>query len=902
MTENLKLIFDNIRKNYSSFSDFEAVVDSKNFVKLVYSRNPKYYIVFQTTDSLTGYLLRYQGNSSELWTGENSTDLQKDIDNLLGTLTKDLYLTESQNLSEKSLFNSLSSQIKKTIKAIDKQLSEFESAIPSIKSTSEKLLNDIGGESVFRKSILSFSSENLKKITQAKASVELALGLETVKAELEKAKEILTDPEYLDFCKTVDDNTSLFGKDKGKLTAIGADGKAIGVTSKTAGGIVDKNKKGNFDAQKAHKDSLQKKESVLQEIGKKKEPKDVTADLEKFRKASEQLSQALANASQITEMLQNDPVMQKAAKEADVNFARILGVLAITGGICKIIGNVVPGLGLIGTALASGSVLAKSAKSVVNTVKNPNMSVGQKLLRMAPSVAAASFATMGLSKVANNLSAGLDSASSDLSLDSDSSSNVADSEDITNNATGTVEDSSDIESTTGEETTVEPTVENSIAAQADAEPGDVLRRSDGTLVTLNKGDIEWAKNMLKAAESGEANTGNLEIDSQDLGDARVEDIDDNPVLNDETHEIETPTETDATEETTSEESNDVVSDDSSEEITSSEVGNAEDSSEDATVTNAEEDSAEDSTDSEDENTVPVEQTSEESAVADDQVDTDSSETEADTETENEPDAENKTDATTNEDNAEEDTEENKTDSSENSNTDTAIASSEIPDETDSTISPDYSKLSNAQRAKMFEAADAKLQVENYGSDYCSFVAPDESEVYVQPITIEGEDYRVIYSDSEQPIVCNLKGEIVFENGKTCEGYDLGIRDKDMLKFLNENQPTESDKVYCNFIHGDAYVEATGIMDKGIVDVGEIKSLGDGIECTRLSNGKYLVVDPEKRYFEIMDSKAKETVTWGKVQEVETKDGSTTVQYTKVGGQYSNNVNNEIVKALAMICK
>lgn len=883
MTENLKLIFDNIRKNYSSFSDFEAMVDSKNFIKLVYSRNPKYYIVFQITDSSTGYLLRYQGNSSELWTGENSTDLQKDIDNLLGTLTRDLYLTESQSLSEKSLFNSLSSQIKKTIKAIDKQLSEFESAIPSIKSTSEKLLNDIGGESVFRKSILSFSSENLKKITQAKASVELALGLETVKAELEKAKEILTDPEYLDFCKTVDDNTNLFGKDKGKLTAIGADGKAIGVTSKTAGGIVDKNKKGNFDAQKAHKASLQKKESVLQEIGKKKEPKDVTADLEKFRKASEQLSQALANASQITEMLQNDPAMQKAAKEADVNFARILGVLAITGGICKIIGSVVPGLGLIGTALASGSVLAKSAKSVVNTAKNPNMSVGQKLLRMAPSVAAASFATMGLSKVVDNLSAGLDSASNDLDLNSDSGSEATGSEEIANDATDTVEDSSDIESTTGEETTVEPTVENSIAAQADAEPGDVLRRSDGTLVTLNKGDIEWAKNMLKAAESGEANTGNLEIDSQDLGDAKVEDIDDNPVLNDETHEIENPTETDATEETTSEESDSAASDDSSEETNTSEVNNVEDSSEDATAANPEEDSAEDSTDSEGENTAPVEQTSEENVT--------------DTETENEPETENETDTTANEDNAEE----NKADSSESSNTDTVVASSEIPDEIDSTTSTDYSELSNAQRAKMFEAADAELQ-SGHNTGYCCFAAPDGSEAYTQQITIEGEDYRVIYSENGQPIICNLKGEIVFENGKTCEGCDLGTRDKNIVKFLDNNQPDEDTRILCHSIYGDAYVEATGIMDKGIVDVGEIKNLGDGLECTRLSNGKYLVVDSKNRYFEIMDSKAKETVTWGKVQEVETSDGSTTVQYTKVGGQYSNQVNNEIVKALATICK
>lgn len=72
----------------------------------------------------------------------------------------------------------------------------------------------------------------------------------------------------------------------------------------------------------------------------------------------------------------------------------------------------------------------------------------------------------------------------------------------------------------------EPTCENSITAQANAKPGDILQRADGTKVELTQGDVNWAKQLIKDVDSGEADTGDVEIDSQDIGEAQVEDDED----------------------------------------------------------------------------------------------------------------------------------------------------------------------------------------------------------------------------------------------------------------------------------------------------------------------------------------------------------------------------------------
>lgn len=490
-------------------------------------------------------------------------------DNPNSYLTED-YLTQDELLQEKSLFGSMEGQVKKTLKAIDKQIKEFESVIPTIKAESEKLTNSIGGEEAFGKAIASYSTDALKKIVQAKASVELAAGLATVEEELKHAREILTDKDYLAFCKKVDDNTKLFGGSKGKLTAKDKDGKEIDVTSKTAGKVVDKSKEGNLNKKDANStDEEAKNESILNE-------EDVTEGLEDFKKKSEELGQALANAGQITEMLQNDPEMKKAAQAANIKFNSVLGVLAITGGVCKLLGNVVPGLGLIGTALASGSVLARTGKSVTKTIQNPNMSISQKILTIAPSVAASAFAVAGLGNVAKTLTgasavgAGIatgletDSANSNTgSNDADTSSENTNVEDTSTTDTDTSDNTStddassnDTEEETSkddtdkasEEELGEPTIENSIAAQAKAKVGDILQRDDGTKVKLNQGDIDWAKKIVK--------------DEPDMAEATVEETNDidNPIFNTEEHpensEVEnTDSDTDANEESAEDTSN-----------------------------------------------------------------------------------------------------------------------------------------------------------------------------------------------------------------------------------------------------------------------------------------------------------------------------------------------------------
>lgn len=487
-------------------------------------------------------------------------------------LTED-YLTQDELLQEKSLFGSMEGQVKKTLKAIDKQIKEFESVIPTIKAESEKLTDSIGGEEAFSKAIATYSSDALKKVVQAKASIELAVGLATVEEELKHAREILTDKDYLAFCKKVDDNTKLFGGSKGKLTAKDKDGKEIDVTSKTAGKVVDKSKEGNLNKKDVNStDEEAKNESILNE-------EDVTEGLEDFKKKSEELGQALANAGQITEMLQNDPEMKKVAQAANIKFNSILGVLAITGGVCKLLGNVVPGLGLIGTALASGSVLARTGKSVAKTIQNPNMSVSQKILIIAPSVAASVFATVGLGNAARALTgasavgAGIaseletgsndsDTTSEDTNVEDTSTDNIDKGDDNSSNDTEE-ETSEDDTDETSEEELGEPTIENSIAAQAKAKVGDILQRDDGTKVKLNQGDIDWAKKIVK--------------EEPDMAEATVEETSDmdNPVFNTDEHpespEVEdTDSDADANEKSVKDTSNEDTSteSDSSEEETS----------------------------------------------------------------------------------------------------------------------------------------------------------------------------------------------------------------------------------------------------------------------------------------------------------------------------------------------
>lgn len=456
------------------------------------------------------------------------------------------YLLETfGKLDEKSLFKSMDSQLNKTMKAIKKQIVEFDKAKETIEEEKKRLLDEIGGEKAFDKPVFSYSAAKLKKVSNAKAAVELLLGIETVRASLEEAEKILTDDFFINFCKKIDDNTTLFGKSKGKLTANGKD-----LTSKNVK-IVDKDKKANLDTHKLHK-KARKEETVLNED----DPEDVSKDYKKFQKQMDKLSLTLANAGQITEMLQSDPEMQRVAKESNVKFNSVLGVLAIAGMVLRMIPT--PPTQLAGRLMTSGSMLTRAAPAIVKTAKSSNLSVTQKLLRMSPAIASAVMASFGLGAVAKALSANLESVDSledvvdtdtveDTDIDNEVSDEGSDEEtlDVSDDEFDSdTDEETDIETDTEEESDVEadiednseidteddlgePTIENSIAAQAAAKVGDILQRNDGTKVRLTQGDIDWAKNIVK--------------EEPDMGEATVEETDDidNPVFDAEEHpEIE----------------------------------------------------------------------------------------------------------------------------------------------------------------------------------------------------------------------------------------------------------------------------------------------------------------------------------------------------------------------------
>lgn len=485
----------------------------------------------------------------------------------LSDLHKELY---KEPLIEKSLFGSLESQNKKALKSIDKQLAEFEKAKSSLQKAVDAHKEEFG------KTILDISSSKLKDILESKSAAEMLIGIECIEQELNAAKEILRSNEYIGFCKKIDDNTGIFGRDKGKLTV---NGGKDGLTSKTAGKVVDKKKKSTVDRDdwsKKEKDKWNKEHSVEESI---LNEEDVTKDFETFKKNTEDLSNHLANAAKVTELLQQDPTMQRIAKEASVTFSSTTGYMAAAGMALKLLGGFgVPGVGLVGTALMSGSVLAKQGNSISKTLKNPSMSMKQKLLKIAPNVAASALAVSGLGAVGKALGSvghgggDVDSTETDTDVTTETSTGDSSSDDLG-----------------------EPTCENSIAAQANAKPGDILQRADGTKVELTQGDINWAKQLIKDADSGEADIGDVEIDSQDIGEAQVEDLDDNPVLDDTEHVVTPPEENDeaSPDEDTTEDTDEVNSedneDDTKEETDTDDEENSEDDSEEAAEVNSEDD-------------------------------------------------------------------------------------------------------------------------------------------------------------------------------------------------------------------------------------------------------------------------------------------------------------------------
>ncbi len=72
-----------------------------------------------------------------------------------------------------------------------------------------------------------------------------------------------------------------------------------------------------------------------------------------------------------------------------------------------------------------------------------------------------------------------------------------------NNQNGESSTTAPVGSNPEQKTDKAPTIENSVEAQADAKPGDVIQRKNGEKYVLNQGDINWAKQQVQKGKSKE---------------------------------------------------------------------------------------------------------------------------------------------------------------------------------------------------------------------------------------------------------------------------------------------------------------------------------------------------------------------------------------------------------------
>ena len=554
-------IFKKLAENYIIPMGFIIEQENKNHIILVRNEEGFEFCIYFKTNfeevdntytSFQRYQLYYQFerdtgkiDTAEMWVGGNENELTNDVLDMLNILDKnlDFKLNESiQRLNEKKLWGSLESQNKKALKSIEDQLKTFTKALEKVKGKGEEILLDADlSEEDLDHPIKSFKADALKKIAKAQAAIELENALKSTKTQLEKARGILSDPKYKEICKEIDDNTGLFGGSKGKLKAKGDDGEEIDVTSKTVGKVV--------------------KEETLNEFNfKKKEKKDVTEDLEYFKKKTKELSKYVEAAATVMELLEKDPDMKKVTDEFGMKFDGVLGKMAAVGMVLKLAGGLgVPGVGLIGTALASGSVITRNGKGILKTLKG-NGSFAQKLWDIAPKVAGMYFAASGLKNTMGNISNIVDTEEvPDEELDDEEDLDDEDSEELDDGDEEDLGDDSEDDEIPeeGPEEDEEEYVKD-IQGQADAEPGDIFKREDGTKIKLTAADIKWAKKILKQEpDMGEATAEDTEdmsdpnpvLDSENVVDDSEDEIpeDDDEIPEDNSEDDEIPEEDDSAE-------------------------------------------------------------------------------------------------------------------------------------------------------------------------------------------------------------------------------------------------------------------------------------------------------------------------------------------------------------------
>ena len=458
---------------------------------------------------------------------------------------------DEERLDEKSLFGSLDSQTKKIKKAAEK----FKQAAEDANSRLQKFIEDVEkAENSNDLSLLTINQlrdsngkvdiKRCEKVADALDATWVVVGLSTNIKETENILKTLEDPEFVKICKKIDDNTGWFGRDKGKFNLVdpnGGDygkGSSKGLTSKSVKKDVMKGKNLG-EARLYEKDT----ESIDQDTFNKV-----------FAEPAQKLAGSIANINNMEKLLKDDPTVQKLLKRQGIDAGKLLGFATIAGIVLRIIGGFIPGMPLIadiGQAIASGAVAGKGANNIVKTVKNKNIPLGKKVLLIGGSAALVVIGALGFKQACSNIindmnlhgelegtdvsqALGDDSegtASSEGEEPTHASSNTIASEEMRKGKAAAAAAAKTNTSNTGDDvplkgveknfvagsnpdqlTDEKPTIANSIEAQANAKPGDVIERADGTKWKLTKGDIDWAKSQIKE----EPDIGEAPADDPDL--------------------------------------------------------------------------------------------------------------------------------------------------------------------------------------------------------------------------------------------------------------------------------------------------------------------------------------------------------------------------------------------------
>lgn len=460
---------------------------------------------------------------------------------------------DEERLDEKALFGSLDKQLKKLEKEATKAKQSAEDINNKLQNTIDEAESMVGNKNLSRISIYSLKDgsgkidmKKVQKVADALDAKAVMAALQIHIKETENALNVLNNSDFQRICKQIDDNTNILGGDRGKLVVKGFKNQfgqdvTKGLTSKSV-------KKDFMGGKKLGEDKLQEKDRV--ELSKSEFEKD-------FVKPVTKLSGSLQTIAAIEELLKKDETVQRVVKSQKITLKTVLTISMIAGTVLKVIGTVlpVPFVGAVGQLIASGTLLTKGGTGVVKNlkdIKNPNIPLPKKLLMIGGNTALMVFGSLGMKDAIQDFGAELQAtgvlgaeevAQANESADSASgeeepshaSSNTTASEEmqkgkkyaaaVEKKAAETSNSNADDDvplkgveknfvagSNTSQLTNEEPTIENSIEAQANAKPGDIIERSDGTKWKLTKGDIDWAKSQIKE----EPDIGEAPADDPDL--------------------------------------------------------------------------------------------------------------------------------------------------------------------------------------------------------------------------------------------------------------------------------------------------------------------------------------------------------------------------------------------------